>query len=43
MTADNAGQPATPAPKVDPETLVLRANPTRAIRFRRVRSSALPR
>lgn len=35
MTAENAGQPATPAPKVDPETLVLRASPARAIRFRR--------
>ncbi|HEY0959273.1 MAG TPA: TrbI/VirB10 family protein [Novosphingobium sp.] len=35
MTADIAGQPATPATKVDPETLVLRASPARAIRFRR--------
>jgi type IV secretion system protein VirB10 len=35
MIAENAGQPATSVPKVDPETLVLRASPTRAIRFRR--------
>lgn len=35
MTAEIAGQPATPATKVDPETLVLRASPARAIRFRR--------
>jgi len=35
MTAEIAGQPATPATKVDPETLALRASPARAIRFRR--------
>ena len=34
-TADTPVQPDPPQPKVDPETLVLRARPMKAIRFRR--------
>lgn len=34
-TADTPVQPHPPQPKVDPETLVLRARPMKAIRFRR--------
>ena len=34
--SDSAPQPVSaPAPKLDPETLALRARPMRAIRFRR--------